>query len=163
MKTLLVYASKYGFTEEVSYQIKESISHSCDVVNIKDESIDKQAIESADNVIIAASMYVGTINKKMQEFVASNQNELLKKNIGIVVTGMQKDEIQNEIKNNFSEELLNHSSFAEWIGGKFNIEKMSWMDKMIVKKVANCKETTTLFFDDKFKSIVDSIEKWGVE
>lgn len=161
MKTLIVYASKYGFTKEVVDQIKQSISHSCNVVNIKNENISKQAIESVDNIIIAASMYVGAINKKMQEFIASNETDLMKKNIGIVVMAMQKDDVENEITSNFSKELLNHSTFAEWIGGKFNIEKMSWMDKMIVKKVANCKETTTLFFDEKFKSIVNTIEKWG--
>ncbi len=161
MKTLIVYASKYGFTEEVVDQIKQSISHSCYVVNIKNENINKQAIESVDNIIVAASMYVGAINKKMQEFIVSNETDLMKKNIGIVVTGMQKDEIENEITNSFSKELLKHSSFTEWIGGKFNIDKMSWMDKMIVKKVANCKETTTLFFDEKYKSIVSAIEKWS--
>jgi len=106
-------------------------------------------------------MYVGTINKKMQEFINSQHKTLLQKNLGIIVSGMQKDEINKEIESNFSKELLNHSTFVEWIGGEFNFEKMGWMDKMIVKKVAKCKETTTLLFSEKLTSIEVAIRNWG--
>lgn len=70
MSTLIIYASKYGYTEKCSKKLAEEISDEVDLVNIK---VDKQPkIENYDKVIIGGSIYMGKIQKKINSFCIDN-------------------------------------------------------------------------------------------
>jgi menaquinone-dependent protoporphyrinogen oxidase len=160
MNTTIFYASKYGFTKKCVDYFKQNLNGNIEVFNLKNppENIG-DVIEQSDRVIIGGSVYVGLIQKEVKDFLTTHHDELLSKDLGLFMCGMRdQKEINQEINTNFPEELRNHAIFVSWLGGEFDFDKLSWIDKMIVKKIAKVNNTTTVFRQSELDQNIQSIE-----
>lgn len=130
MKTIIVYASHYGYTEElVNKMIKES-NDTFDSFNIvSNHSLD---LKQYDNVILGSCIYIGLIDKEMKKFIHNNQALLLEKNLGIFLACAFEDQFESHLLNNFPIELINHSMFTLNLGGKLQKDKLSLAHKLLV-------------------------------
>ena len=153
MNTLIVYSSKYGCTEKCAKLIKEKLNEEVDLVNLKNvKDID---IYKYNKVIIGGSIYIGKIQKSVTEFCTKYIDQLVEKKVGLFICGMQDNEVMNtELNQNYPKKLLEIAKSKEWLGGEFLLDKMSFMDKLIVKKVSKVTSNKSNILEDKINRFV---------
>ena len=66
MKTIIIYATKYGFTKECVDELKSQLNGDVLAVDILKDSI--SSLDAFDQIIIGGSIYMGQINKKLRTF-----------------------------------------------------------------------------------------------
>ena len=159
MNTLIVYASKYGCTEKCVELLSKKLNREVDIMNLK-KSIDID-ISKYEKIIIGGSIYIGRIQKEVTEFCSKNIEELKKKRIGLFICGMQEGDIINtELNENFSPALIKIADAKECFGGEFNFDKMTFIEKFIVKKVSKVTSNKSNILEDnihKFAQAMNSI------
>ena len=67
MKTLILFASRYGATEEIAYMLKSAVGGDVTVCNVRDRSI---SLEGYDTVIIGSCVYMFKLDKHIKRFSA---------------------------------------------------------------------------------------------
>jgi menaquinone-dependent protoporphyrinogen oxidase len=133
MKTLIIYATRYGSAERCAKMLSEKLIGDVDLLNLKDrQNID---LSQYEKVIIGGSIYVGKIQKEVNEFCTKHLEELKQKKVGLYVCGMLKEKADIEINDNFPQELLDHAIAREFFGGTFDFKKMNVFTKFIVKNI----------------------------
>jgi menaquinone-dependent protoporphyrinogen oxidase len=138
MKTLILYATKYGSVEKVAKLIAEKIPN-CVLHNIKrDKNVDMKDFE---RVVIGGSIYIGKIQKQISRFCSENLAALLQKEVGLFICAMNKEDKQ--LQASFPDELLKHCKASANFGGEFQFEKMNVIEKAIVKKIANISKSVS--------------------
>lgn len=152
MKTLIVYASKYGCTETCAKRLAEQMTGDTELLSLKEK---KDAIEwdAYDTVIVGGSVYVGKIQKEVSEFCAKHLELLKQKRIGLFICGMQEDDVlQQELLQSFPEELVTIAIAKDHLGGAFDFEKMNLMERMIVKKVSKVTASVSNISEDSIST-----------
>lgn len=134
MNTLIIYGSKYGYTEECVKKLSKKLIGDVDVVNIKKDKVPN--LSTYNNVIIGGSIYIGQIQKEIKKFCTDNVEVLKEKRIGIFICCGFEENFQEHIKNAFNKELIDIAVTKKCFGGQLNIEKMNFIDKVITKMVA---------------------------
>lgn len=159
MKTLIAYATKYGFTKKCCEKLSEKINGDVDICNLKE----RKNIELAkfDKIIIGGSIYAGQIRKEVKKFCLSNQDELKKKKLGLFICGMTEDDkAMEQLNNSFPQELINNSIAKASFGGEFILSKMNFFERFIIKKIAKTSVDKSNYKDenvDKFASEMNSV------
>lgn len=133
MRTLIIYSSKYGAAKEVAEQIKLGLEGMCDLMSIRQEQeID---LGKYDRVLLGTSVYAGQIGKEIKAFAEVHKDELLEKKVGIFFVCLMKGQVDRYLKDNFSEELVDHFYTVEECGGTLNVPKMNFAERMITRMV----------------------------
>jgi len=158
MKTIIVFASKYGTTEKVACSIAEKLTETSEVEMF---SLNKNAnpnISGFEMVILGSSIYAGQASKKMKTFCRVNESALLQKKTGLFVCGMHHDKEQQEkeLKEAYPEVLHENAAAADFMGGEFLFEQMNIFERLIIKKIA---KTTTSVHQIDWKAVDEFIEK----
>ncbi|MCK5052481.1 MAG: flavodoxin domain-containing protein [Candidatus Cloacimonetes bacterium] len=136
MNTAIIYMSKHGTTEKIAELIKSKLKpDKTQIFNLK--KIRSIELENYDIIIIGGSIHVGSIPKKLRLFIANNITILLKNKIALFLVCMQKDEIREEQFNNAYPAELREVSVANGLmGGEFCFDRMNFLERVIVKKIA---------------------------
>ena len=137
MKTLILYASKYGAAEEIARRIAREIdgatTHPSAVVHdIKQSGI--PAIGDFDCVVVGSSLYAGSIRKEAKAFVIKNAGALGEKKLGLFLSGLGQD--NGYFEKNFPRSLLDKAKATGFLGGIFDPEKANGIERFIMKIVA---------------------------
>jgi len=157
MNTLIVYASKYGTTEKCAKLIKKELNDQVELINLK--KLKDVNLSKYDKVIIGGSIYIGKIQKEVTEFCSKYLDILKEKRIGLFVCGMQDaDVINTELSQSFPIELLKIAEVKEYLGGEFLIDKMGFMDKMIVKNVSKVTSNKSNILEDKIHKFAQAMK-----
>ncbi|XMB67229.1 flavodoxin domain-containing protein [Mycoplasmatota bacterium zrk1] len=152
MKTLIIYATKYGTTEKCALKLEEKIVDS-KAINVNE--IDINDFLKADRIILGSSVYAGQIRKELKKFVTKNENRLLKKKLSIFLCGMQKGiEQEKAINLNFSEEMKQHANVINYVGGAYQLEKCNFLERLAVKVIAKATESKEEIDYDKLYELV---------
>lgn len=136
MKTLIVYCSNHGATEKCAHAIQEKLQGKAELVNLKSKAGQSPSVHAYDIVLIGGSIHVGSIQKEVQEFVRNNEQELLKKHVGLFLCSGLEGEVQTNFSNVFPQSILDHAFAKLHMGHAFYFDKMGFFTKMIVKNVA---------------------------
>lgn len=140
MKTLIVYATTHRCTEKISEQMKNYLGGNVTLVNLKKEP--NPSIESYQRVIVGGSIHAGQIQKRVKEFCNHNLNELQKKELGLFICCMEEGEnAGKQFDDAYPEELQRYAKATAIFGGAFDFDRMNFVEKMIVKKVAHIKHS----------------------
>ena len=154
MKTLIVYATKHGFTKNCVTRLSEKLNGNVAIFNLKEDK--GIIISDYDNVIIGGSIYMGQIIKEVKEFCTNNLEELNKKKLGLFVCGMSDSEkITLELNQNFPEVLIGNATIGTF-GGAFVFKNMNFFERLIIKLVSKTNEDMSNF---KEKDIDEFAEK----
>ncbi|MFO7887767.1 MAG: flavodoxin domain-containing protein [Eubacteriales bacterium] len=150
MKTLIAYATKRGFTKKCAELLAEKLNGNIEIFDIKkSKNID---VENYKNIIIGGSVYMGKIRKEVPEFCNRNMDKLMDKNIGLFICGLAEGEVvKDELEACFPEKLSNHALTIDIFGGEYNFDKMNFIEKTIIKKVANTSENQEVLHIDKIE------------
>lgn len=158
MKTGIFYISNHGTTAKVAKQIGEKVHHTVDLIDIK--KIKNPSPELYDLVILGSSIHAGSNQKSMKSFIKKNKDVFLNKKLALFLCCMYEgEERRNQFNNSYPEELRNHSLANLLAGGEFILEKMNFLEKTIVKKVAGVNETKSNIDEEAISNFITNLEK----
>ena len=153
MKTVILYATKYGAAEKIANRIAEKIENAvmCDL-----KLNDLPKLSEFDCIIIGSSLYAGMIRKEAKAFLAKNANVLRGKRIGLFLSGMDTNENNQKsfFENNFPSELLQAAKAKSIPGGIYDPEKAGFMERFIFKLAAKQSAYADIIDDDKITRFV---------
>jgi menaquinone-dependent protoporphyrinogen oxidase len=156
MKTAIVFISNHGTTEKVAKYISERMNvESIDFYNLRN----KKEFNSAeyDNIIIGCSVHAGSIQSKMKKFLKSEESNLLQKNLGLFLCCMNEPEYESQFQSAYLESLRYHAKSHVIPGGEFLLDKMNFIEKAIVKKVAKTEKSISKIDYDKVDSFINEM------
>jgi len=134
MKTLIVYGSKYGFTTDCVHLLQSNLSGEVTIMDIQQVTT-LLNVSDFETVIIGGSVYVGRVSKKLREFCEKNLDALRQKRIGLFLCCALTENEAKYFSDNFPTPLLESAKVIKTFGSEARLEKMSLMDKTIIKAV----------------------------
>lgn len=158
MKSILIYATKYGSAAEVANRIKTELGEETELCNIMKSSV--PPLNAYDTVILGGSIYIGRVQKQITEYCSGHLSELLKKNVGLFLCAgeTKEDAQQKEIQTNFPETLYQHAAAKEVLGYAYSFEKMKFFDKVIMKKMKGDSISTAEYYDERIASFAQALK-----
>lgn len=152
MKTLIVYATNHGTTESVARKIQEKAHGEITLINLKHQ--EKIDLHPYDQVIIGGSIHAGLLQKRVRQFYEKNMSILLQKPIGLFLSCMEENKAQEQFDRAYPEILRTHASSKQITGGAFNMDKMNFIERAIVKKVAGITESISNIKEDRIEALI---------
>jgi len=145
MKLAVIYASKHGTTEKVATYIFEKLKEKSEVEIFSLTINPNPDISKFDVIILGTPVYAGKPNKKMTSFCQKNISGLLEKKINLFVCGMDpnKEKQEKELNEAFPELLYQKATVKEFLGGEFLFEKMNFIERFIIKKIAKTNQSVS--------------------
>lgn len=125
MKTIILYSSKYGSTEDCAKALKSKLEGESELVNLKNAR--RTDFQQYDWVIIGGSIYAGKIQKEVKKFCEGNIESLLTKNIAVFMCCITAEQVNDFFIRNFPAELLAHAAQTVNFGGELRQEKMGFL------------------------------------
>lgn len=161
MKTILIYATKYGNTAETAQRIKTALSEDTECFNIMTNPV--PSLENFDTVILGGSIYMGKVQKQLTAYTNSHLEQLLRKNVALFLcAGVPAEATRSkELRNAFPETLYRHAAAKDVLGYAFNFEKMRFFDKLIMRKIKGDSISTAKFYDDRISLFVNAVKRAG--
>jgi menaquinone-dependent protoporphyrinogen oxidase len=156
MSTLIVYASSHGCTEKAALALEQQLKDSVTLANLKkDKNIDPTYY---DTVIIGGSIHAGQVQKVVKRFCSQHLDTLKQKRVGLFLSCMEEGEkAQQQFDNAFPGELRNHAAVTGLFGGEFDFEKMNFLQRAIVKKVAGITENVSKVKEENIRQFSDAL------
>jgi menaquinone-dependent protoporphyrinogen oxidase len=134
--------TRHGCAEKAAALLEEKMNDDVTIINLKKNS--KPDLSKFDTIIIGGSIHAGKIQKGIKNFCQKNLDTLLKKRLGLFLCCMEEGETaQKQFDEAYSEELRNHAAAAGLFGGEFDLNKMNFFERAIVKKVGNISENVS--------------------
>ncbi|MDD2334172.1 MAG: flavodoxin domain-containing protein [Mesotoga sp.] len=138
MKTAIIYATRSGTAEKCSAKISEMLSGESTVVNIK--KVSSPDLSGYDSVIVGASIRIGKVQKEISEFVQKNLETLKAKRLGVFFCmGAGEENFNEYLSQNFPKEFLDKCKAKGFFGGEFNLERLGFLSKMMLKAASKGK------------------------
>ena len=155
MKTLILYATKYGASGDIAQSIAKKMD-GAEVFDLK--SGDIPTLSDFDCVIIGSSIYAGSIRKEAKEFLAKHKNDLSGKVLGLFISGMSESETDNAFKANYPAEILDNAKARVMPGGAFDPKKAGFFAKLIMKAVTKQSGYVNTISDEKIDKFVGELQ-----
>lgn len=148
MKTLVAFASRQGCSEKSARLIQRMLGSECDIVDLDIESdIDLSPYEA---VVIGGPIYFGRMRASVRNFCESNLQALLTRRIGLYICCMQCGELAlQELREAYPPELLEHATASGIFGGEIHMERISFVERFIVRAVVRTEYNVTTFSEER--------------
>jgi len=156
MKTLILYATKYGAAREIAKRIAEKTDGAV-IHDLKEGKIPDLA--EFDCVIIGSSIYIGKIRKEARAFIAANVDALCRKKVGLFISGSEPQSAEACIKSNFPDKLLNHAKAAAFLGGIFDPQKIGSFDRFLLRMAKINSGYLNTISDEDIKGFAEALRQ----
>ena len=162
MKTLILYATKYGAAREIARRIAGEMDTSA-IYDLKQGEL--PALSDFDCVIVGSSLYAGMIRKDAKAFLAKNAGALRDKRLGLFLSGMDADaaRINGYFASNFPAELLGAAKVTASPGGIYNPKKAGFWERAIFKLAAKQADYADSIDNDKIAEFAKALKGTGNE
>jgi menaquinone-dependent protoporphyrinogen oxidase len=154
MKTLILYETKMGFTQQCAEtlhnQLKESVMQ-----DIHDESYD---LNDYDTILVGSPIYIGELEQFTKRFFIRHKPELMKKKLGIFCAGMNREEFNLAVQNSLPPDIFYHANIVH-CGGQIDMDKLSFKQKFTIRRRLGIKENSKVENPGK----IDEFVKWVQE
>jgi menaquinone-dependent protoporphyrinogen oxidase len=158
MKTMIIYKSTHGCTEQVVKELADKLSGDITIVNLKNDK--NPDFENYDRVIIGGSIHAGQIQRRVRNFCENNLEKLGYKEIGLFICCMYEGEqARKQLNDAFPEKLHQFAKTEAILGGEFNFEKMHLLEKFVVRKVANVDQSVSKIDHEAIEVFANKMEK----
>lgn len=132
MRVAVLYGSKYGFTKEIATTLRNALGDHAAIYNLMEET---PMLEDYEGLVIGTAVYMGKGRKEVREFIHQNKEALKHKKIWLFLSGANGEELNKQLEICFTKALVEVSIFSTHVGYKLDREKMSILDKLIMKMV----------------------------
>jgi menaquinone-dependent protoporphyrinogen oxidase len=142
MSTLIVYVTSHGCTEKAAQMLAEQLKDEVNLVNLKKSS--RPDLSAFDTIIIGGSIHAGRIQGRVKRFCQDHLDTLKQKRLGLFLCCMEEgDTAQKQFDEAFPAELRTHAAAAGLFGGEFDFDKMNFIQRAIIKKIAGTSENVS--------------------
>jgi len=142
MSTLIVYVTSHGCTEKAAQILEEQLKDDVTIVNLKKSS--RPDLSSYDTIIVGGSIHAGRIQGRVKRFCQSHLDTLKQKRLGLFLCCMEEgDNAQKQFDEAYPAELRTHATVTGLFGGEFNFDRMNFIQKAIIKKIAGTTENVS--------------------
>ncbi len=138
MKTLIVYATTYGFTKDCVEELKKLLKGEALAINIGKDQI--PPLKEFDQIVVGGSIYMGQLHKKLKEFCVAQQQQLHGKRLALFLCCGLPDNFEQALNSTFPKELLEQAITTECFGGELRINQMNFAHKMMTKLMKKAQE-----------------------
>ena len=147
MKTAVIYATTHGCTETCAEKLTAKLKGEVLRFDLKDKP--KIDLSSYDRIVVGGSIHAGRIQGTVRRFIDANRDALLGKRFGLYLCCMEKGEgAQKEFDAVFPQDIRDKAAAKGLFGGGFNFERMNFIQKAIIKKIAKTDKSVSNF-DEK--------------
>ncbi|WP_216829600.1 flavodoxin domain-containing protein [Alkalihalobacterium elongatum] len=157
MKCLIVFSSSHGTTEKASMLLCHFLK--CDVQLIDLNQCNSQPdITEYDTIIIGGSIHLGSIQKKVKQFIKSNFEKLLTKRVALFLCCMNEGELAKvQFNKVYPLELRKHSIANGLFGGELLFSQMNFLERQIIKKVKGISGDVTNLNEKSIKAFANQL------
>lgn len=157
MKTLILYATKHGFTYEVAQRLQAELGPETDLANAAGTV---PALTPYEMVVLGGSIYMGHVQKALTTYINRNQQLLLSKKNGLFLcAGMTDPDAQKqELQNAFPPALLAHAAAKDVLGYRFDFQKMNLLERAMIRAMRGSNENVAVFFEEKIVSFTNQLK-----
>ncbi len=150
-KTIILYQSRTGTTEKAVKLLAEKLKGDTTIVNLKKDKA--PSLDDYSNVIIGGSIRASMIQSGIKKYIEKNMELLKTRDIGLFLCCMEEGATaEKQFNESYPEELRNIARARGLFGGEFDFDKMNFLEKGIVKKVAGVTESVS---NIKYEAIED--------
>lgn len=129
MKTIIIYTTKYGFTEECVDELMNQLDGDVLAVDIQKDTV--SSLHAFDQVILGGSIYMGQINKKLREYCERNKESISEKRVGLFLSCGLSENYEQSLANAFPSDLIEKAVDNQCFGGQLQTEIMKGPDRLI--------------------------------
>ena len=155
MKTIIMYATKYGAAGEIARRIANKIDGA--VVHDLKQGNDP-SLADFDCVIIGSSLYVGMIRREAKAFLSRNASALRGKKVGLFLCGLESTGGKKCFDANFPPDILQTAKAMSFLGGIFDPGKAGVMDRFMIKMAAKQSKFINTIDDEKIEQFVEAMK-----
>ena len=131
MKTIILYATKYGAADEIAQRIANKIDGAV-IHNLKQGV---PSLAEFDCIILGSPVYAGSIRREAKKFLSKNADVLLNKKFALFLSGIGASGEKKFFESNFPPEILQKAKAAGFLGGIFDPKKAKALERLIIKIV----------------------------
>ena len=154
MKTLILYATKYGAAAEIARRIAERMD-GAPVHDLKQGS--PPPLAEYDCIIIGGSVYAGMIRKEAKAFVLQNAALLKNKKFGLFLSGLDSSKKDEVFSGNFPPDILEAAKARAFLGGIFDPKKAGFFERAVMKAVSKQLGNMNTINDKKISQFVEEM------
>lgn len=142
MKTIIIYTSSNSCTEKAVKELSQKLSGEVETIDLRHHH--SPPLSEFDRIIIGGSIHSGRIQQRINSFCLTHMHMLRTKEIGLFICCSHNPEIaQGEINEAFPEELHQMAKTEAIFRKVLNLEGMSLVKRILVKKVARIRENVS--------------------
>ena len=132
MKTLILYATKYGSTKHCASLLSDMLPGTIAVHQINEHV----ALSQFDRIIVGSPIRMGRVNNKIKNFCEKNKTFLLTKDVSLFLCCSFAEHAQNYFDTNFDRALLKHCTLKSCFGGILDPARLRGFDRFFIKAAA---------------------------
>lgn len=156
MRTLVVFAGKYGSTKKAAHILKNELFGEVSLVNLTEEK--PPGLDTFDRIVIGGSIYAGSIRPEVRKFCRENLAALTGKKLGLFVCCGLENKAEEQINTVFPRELLSQAATTGYFGYEVNYDKMSFIDRIIMRLVSGQKENQFCLKEENIKKFASELK-----
>jgi len=150
--------SKHGCAEKTAGMLKEHLGGEVALVNLKKEK--NLDLSRYDTIIVGGSIHAGRIQRGVRKYLERHRETLLGKQLGLYLCCMEEGETaEKQFEEADPEELRRHAAATGLFGGEFDLEKMNFFERKIVKKAAKVEESISRIDTEAIREFVEKISQ----
>lgn len=139
MKILIVYMSKHGTTNKAVKHLQHLL-YGRDVTTVNLEYEQVKRLDEYTHIMIGGSIHMGFVQTKITQFCGTHLELLLKKQVGLFLCCMDKENVNDLFENSFPGELLNHAVIKSRFGGELLLGKMNFVTRLLARWIGGYKK-----------------------
>ena len=151
MKTLIVYDTKHGTSEEVAGRIAAAVKAKggeAQLLDLRKKGSAAASLSAYDVVAIGGPFYMNSWSKRARAFASAREAELMKKKLGVFAIGSNLELGDKAAKAALPASLGCAIVASAYLGGRVEIDSLSGFERFIIKTVAGKAESySTLDFE----------------
>lgn len=135
MRTLIVYGSRWGCTDEFAEFIREQLGDEEFVIFTHIDTQDPPTVADYDRIIMGGSIVYGRIGRKLKRFMEEYRALLLQREIGLFLCTLSGEEHSRKLFTKvFPRDLREHAKASCIPGGMVHLEALSPISRRIVTR-----------------------------
>lgn len=154
MKTIILYETRTGYTEQCAINIQKHIPGSV----LKDIHEDDYDLNNFDTVLVGAPIYEGEIERFTTRFFIRKKPKLMNKRLGIFCAGMNIQEFNLAVQTSLPPDIFYHAQVVH-CGGKIDYKSLSLRDKFKVRRRLGLKEDKEINNEQKIQEFLKWVNK----
>lgn len=157
MKTLIVYATKFGAVEKAAELINSKLIDKAEVIDLKKNKAPKA--EDYDFILIGGSIHMGKIQKSISSYIDKNKDVLMKKRIGLFISCGYHENIEDYLHTVLGDKLYKHAEIKADVGYAYYLEKMNAIFRKMIKGIAKIESTVENYNEAEIDKIITLLNK----